>query len=100
MSSHVGEFQELGLKINCQLADGLMDATFDIFIDDFIDQIEKHNLLFGGGGNRTSWGGFITSAKPRGSTTEADQACIKEWLSSRPEVVEVSVGPLVDAWKL
>lgn len=96
----IGEFQELGFSIDCWFVDGFSDVAFDSFWDAFIDQaIEANNLLFGGGGDRTHWGGFVTSAKRRGSTTETDRSHLQEWLESRPEIIEIVVGQLVDAWK-
>lgn len=96
----VGECKELGFSVDCQLVADISEEAFGLFIDAFIDQaIEANTLLFGGGGKRPCWGGFVTSAKRRGSANEADRTHVQDWLKGRSEVINSTVGPLMDAWK-
>jgi hypothetical protein len=96
---HLKEFQELGFEISCRLRDNLTEEEFDKFIDDFIEKaIESHDLIFGGGGDSKSWEGFICHDKRYQYPTEDDRKMIKDWLSSRNEVIDSSVSQLVDAW--
>jgi len=91
---HLGEFQQLGFEVSITLKPDLGIDALDRLLDEFIlDAIEKNELAFGGGTD----GGFITTWK-RGSASEAHRAAVENWLSHRPEVVSVTLGPLVDAW--
>ena len=38
---HKGEFKEIGFPINCAFKEGLDEADFDKFIDDFIAAFHK-----------------------------------------------------------
>jgi uncharacterized protein YggL (DUF469 family) len=96
----IGEFQELGFSVDCRFVDDFTEAAMDSFMDAFIEQaIEANALFLAGGGDRTHWSGFVTSAKHRGSATEADRAHLQEWLDRRTEVLNVTIGPLTNAWK-
>lgn len=91
---HLGEFQQLGFEVSITLKPDLGIDALDRLLDEFIlDAIEKNELAFGGGTD----GGFITTWK-RGSASEAHRAAVESWLSQRPEVVSITLGPLVDAW--
>ncbi len=91
---HLGEFQQLGFEVSITLQPNLEIDALDRFLDEFIlDAIEKNQLAFGGGTD----GGFITTWK-RGSASEAHRATVENWLGRRPEVVSVTLEPLVDAW--
>ena len=58
-----------------------------------VDVIEVRCLAYGGG----EFGGFVCGyEKP--SATEEDRAALREWLSSRSEVLSADVGELEDAW--
>jgi uncharacterized protein len=95
---HRGEFQELGFEVCFRVADDISDEAFDGIVDPFISQaIEANGLLCGGGGKKPEWGVFVTLDR-RGSATEAHRQAVQRWLTARPEVKEIRVGPLVDAW--
>jgi uncharacterized protein YggL (DUF469 family) len=95
---HVGEFQELGCEVRFQVVDNLSHDAFDTVIDAFISQaIEAHGLVCGGGGKPPEWNVFVTR-EGRGSLTEEHRQAIERWLTARPEVNVVQIGPLVDAW--
>jgi uncharacterized protein YggL (DUF469 family) len=89
----VGEFQELGFDVSFKLRDGLDENQMTNFWDAFILQaIEQNGLAFGGGTN-----GFVC-AWGRGSTRESHRELVRGWLTARPEVESVHIGPLTDAW--
>ncbi len=46
---HLGEFQELGFELFTALKPDLSEEDFDKFLDDFIEEIERNKLTFGGG---------------------------------------------------
>jgi uncharacterized protein YggL (DUF469 family) len=95
---HRGEFQELGCAVRFRCADDISDHAFDAVIEAFISQaIEARSLMCGGGGQKPAWHVFVTVER-RGSVTEAHRVAMQQWLTTRPEVDEFQVGPLVDAW--
>lgn len=91
----VGEFQEFGFDVSFQLRAGLSEVETERFWDAFLlDAIEPNGLAFGG-----STEGFIT-AWGRGSVTDTHRERVRVWLGSRAEVETVTIGPLIDAWRL
>jgi uncharacterized protein YggL (DUF469 family) len=91
---HVGEFQQLGFEITLFLSKELSSTQSNDFWDSFIGEIEANNLTFGGGEI-----GFVVP-DGRTSATEGHRQVVQAWLSKRPEISSVTVGPLVDAWHL
>lgn len=94
---HLGEFQEFGFEVLTKLKPELSSESFDKFLDDFIEEIEKNKLLFGGGG-RENWEGFVTSAKKHLSPTTAQKEHIENWMEDRSKVENIKVGEFADAW--
>jgi uncharacterized protein YggL (DUF469 family) len=88
----VGEFVEYGFEVFLQFREESPAHGTDRFWDEFIAEIERNELMFGGGAE-----GFV-SACGRASATEEHRAHLHSWLTARPEVASVRVGPLVDAW--
>lgn len=69
----LGEFVELGFVVRAELVPALDDPGFDAFLDRLIDAVEARGLLFGGGGRRDSFEGFVCR-RGRASATDADRA--------------------------
>ena len=67
-------------------------------MDAFIEQAIEANALFGGVVIEPT-GVVCNLRKHRGSATEADRAHLQEWLDRRTEVLNVTIGPLTNAWK-
>ncbi len=90
----IGEFQEFGFEFEVKLKNPHSFEEEAALIDSFISEvIEPRSLAFGG----SLRGGFIAHGR-RGSATEEDRTSARKWLSARPEVDSVAVGPLIDAW--
>lgn len=90
---HLDEFQQLGFGVRFAFAQPKDTRGQRRFWDAFIvDAIEARRLTYGGGTE-----GFVVP-EGRVSATESDMCGIRDWLEAHPEVAEVSVGPLVDAW--
>lgn len=94
---HLGEFQELGFEIFTELKPDLSEKDFDKFWFDFIEEIERNKLSFGGGG-RENWEGFVSSSIKYASPTEEQRESLKNWLENRPETQNVRIDELKDAW--
>ena len=95
---HLGEFQELGFEVFTALNSDLSEKVFDKFLSDFIEEIERNKLTFGGGGNTKKWEGFVTSEKKYNSPTEKQKLDFEKWLKNRVEVKDVKIGEFRDAW--
>lgn len=97
---HVAEFQEFVFEVKLSFRQSFDEASYDLFLDDFIGLIESRRLSIGGLGGplfleETS--GTI-SAWSRGSPTEEDRKAIQAWLQQRVDIVAFDVGPFVDGW--
>ncbi len=93
----LGKFQELGFEVQFRLPDNWTKADLNRFWESFItDAIEREGLMCGGGCG-LAWD--ITVTRPyRASATEVDRAKLSQWLTARPAVSDLVVGPLVDVW--
>ena len=91
---HLGEFQEFGFSVDIELATDTSPEAREAFVDALIiDVIEPRCLAYGGG----EFGGFVCGyEKP--NATEEDRVALREWLSSRSEVLSADIGELEDAW--
>lgn len=90
----VGEFIELGFEFEADLAAPLTPEAEGELIGRFLAEvIEPRSLDLGG------WitSGFIAHGA-RGSASDDDRAAIHAWLATQPEISEVRIGPLMDAW--
>lgn len=93
----LGEFQEFGFDVTAKSTKELTPSERQEFVDRLIQALAERGLLFGGGFN-DSLEGFVVVDALRGSVTEQQQESFKAWLESCPELTNVQVGPLKDAW--
>lgn len=91
---HVDEFQEWGFEFAADLIAPMSPEDQESLCDLFLFEVVAARKLALGG-----WitGGFV-AADGRASTSDEDRASVQQWLSARPEIKAVQVGPLVDAW--
>ena len=93
----LGEFRQFGFELSFALAPTATSADIDQFWDRFVlGFIEARGLVCGGACGR-GWSVFVTP-EGRRSATEHDRAAARNWLAEQPDVRDVSVGPLFDAW--
>ena len=92
----VGEFQELGFELNCKVDIPPDSPEFDMWCDDFIEMIESHGLICGGGGLPSDWEVFVSRHK--GSVTEEEKTSISNWLERNKHITDSEVKDLEDAW--
>jgi uncharacterized protein YggL (DUF469 family) len=91
---HIGEFQEFGLELAVTLKELIGQKDEDTLLDAFLlEVIEPNSLIFGGAISD----GYI-AYRGRGSVTEENRETVLNWLVGRPEIANVKVSPLIDAW--
>jgi len=88
----LGEFKEYGFEIAFRIRESAQsNPIFNAFI---VEAIEGNGLQFGGSPD----GGFAAANAARASATEEHRAQVRAWLQRQPEVTDIRVGELRDAW--
>jgi uncharacterized protein YggL (DUF469 family) len=93
---YLDEFAVMGVELDCNLT-CKNESDLATIMDDFFAYVGTLGLCIGGGGDLTSFAGFISSQKRYGSVTESDISSITDWLKGQSIVSEVNIGELVDA---
>lgn len=84
------EFQELGFHTSFDLPEEVSD---DDFFDQLIPFVESQGLFIGGGLTN-----FYAEAGSRKSVTPEQRQALVDWLNKHPNISNINVGPLNDAW--
>jgi uncharacterized protein YggL (DUF469 family) len=93
----LGECRQFGFEVDFRLTESMPGDKLDEFWERVLgDLIEQRRLSCGGACGR-AWSIFVTPAGRR-SATDEDRTIVESWLGDEPQVVDVRVGPLVDAW--
>lgn len=87
------EFQDVIFHVRFDLTIPNTDEANDAFIGKLFSFIEGNSFLING-----SITDFYTQPEHRRSATEADRQLLQAWLEQQPEIINLRVGPLVDAW--
>lgn len=87
------EFQEMGFSVKYDLDAAMTEDKLSFFWVKLIQMIEANHLMIGGGEND-----FFVATDSRRTATETDRATIQNWLQQQPEVSNITISPLVDAW--
>jgi uncharacterized protein YggL (DUF469 family) len=90
------EFREWGFALRFDRP-GSVDSS-DEFFDAFVVHVESFGLAFAGRAG-DSWDGFIAGLRPRQTVRSEHRNVVHQWLESRADVQNISVGELVDAWQ-
>lgn len=93
-----GEFAELGFEVAIQLHEELDEPSFNRFLDDLIDLVERYNLGIGGGGGPKRVSYIVGVLRGRGSVAPEQRDAVLEWLEGRGEVERVEASDLFDLW--
>ncbi|TMM47628.1 50S ribosome-binding protein YggL [Colwellia ponticola] len=93
---YLDEFAVKGVELDCRLT-CKEESELATIMDDFLLYIDSLNLCISGGGDLTSFAGFIASNERYASVTEADLSNISAWLKEQKIVSEFTLGELVDA---
>ena len=95
---YVEEFKVLGFEIDMKFVDSSSDEALDKFFDDFLQQaIEGNDLVFGGGGTKEGFSGFVVPAGRYESATEEHRKLVSEWLGRNELLESHETSGLVDA---
>lgn len=95
----LAEFTQMGFTVKYEPAPGLAESAREALLDRFLLQaIEANDLHCGGGGGLEGWWDFFVCANGRRSATDADRQRVRDWLDSQPDVANILVGQLQDAW--
>jgi uncharacterized protein YggL (DUF469 family) len=94
-----GEFAEFGFEITINFSENAKETNFDEWFDKFIDEIEKNNLTFGGGGDFNNFSGYIVSNKRRKSATDDDRIIIQSWINKQNNINEFIIKELTNSWE-
>ena len=94
----VEEFKVQGFEVDMSFAESTTDEAMDVFFDDFLaNVIEANELVFGGGGNKEGFSGFIIPSARYASVTEEHRKLLAEWFEKNGLVTEHSTSELMDA---
>ncbi|PKG80860.1 hypothetical protein CXF85_22410 [Colwellia sp. 75C3] len=93
---YLDEFATMGVELDCNL-NCKEESELEIIMNDFYAYTGTLNLCIGGGGDLSSFAGFISSQERYGSVTEADISSISTWLKEQSIISEFNIGELVDA---
>jgi hypothetical protein len=83
---------EYGFTFACRLASPLDADAARALRDAFARVLESRGLAADGGDGR--WHHVIS--RDGGQAIDADREALRAWAASRPDVADVTVGPLVD----
>jgi uncharacterized protein YggL (DUF469 family) len=94
----LAEFKQMAFEVRYRLKPGLTASEREALLDRFVLRaIEAKDLSCGGGGGPEGWE-FFVCANGRRSSTDADRERVRDWLERQPDIRQVVVGRLQDAW--
>ena len=94
----VDEFKIDGFEIDMRFVDTITEEAMNDFFDEFLaDAIEANDMVFGGGGDKEGFSGFVVPAARYESATDKERTLVSEWLDKNDLIAEHKVGELVDA---
>jgi uncharacterized protein YggL (DUF469 family) len=91
---HLDEFQEFGFSFEATVDPACTGERYDALIDAFLEEVvEARGLGMGG-----SLSGAYIQAMDRPSASDEDRETVRVWLQAQPELGNVLVYSLSDAW--
>lgn len=94
---HLGEFQEFGFTATGRFTLAMNADRRDSLLDSFLAFIEPNGMMTVASTNDL-FDAYLISGAARGSMTDDDRKLVREWLESHPDLTNVRVGELSDAW--
>jgi len=96
----VGVYQELGFRLQATLNDGVDITAEDILLDEWLAEVDRHDVSFGGhfaAGNPSILNGMVFPVG-RGGVDAGTRDQLVAWLKGRSEVAQLEAGELIDVW--
>ena len=94
----VEEFKVQGFEVDMTFVDSISDDDMNNFFDDFLgNAVEANELVFGGGGSKEGFSGFVVPSARYASATEENRKALSEWLGNNKFITEHSLSDLMDA---
>lgn len=79
---------EFGFEVKLVFRKGISEKGFDSVTDEFIiEAIEKNGSLFGGGGGKDEYQGFVTLVNNNRNLDDSDIEKVRNWIDSKKEVL-------------
>ena len=95
---YADEFKVLGFEVDLTFVDSTTEETMDAFFEDFLTNvIDANELVFGGGGTKEGFSGFVVPAKRYASSSEDHRKLLDGWFEQQKLVSRHSIGGLIDA---
>ena len=95
---YVDEFKVMGFEVDLTFVDSTTEEAMDAFFDDFLTNvIDANQLVFGGGGTKEGFSGFVVPAKRYASSSEDHRKLLDSWFGQQKVVTEHSISGLIDA---
>lgn len=92
---HRGEYCEWGSEFDIFLGS---EASFDSFLDDFVEKVEALNCYCAGGGKNTKLSLIVGLGLEKDKTYQKNFEDLKGWLASHKSVTRFSSTPFFDMW--
>ena len=89
------EFQEMGFQVDFEFVNYPLEPSDWEFYDTVAAFAATNNLHINGIENS-----FYVTAAPRKSVTPAQHQLMADWLARQPNITDLQVGPLSDAWHI
>ena len=93
---HLGEFREYSFHVAFRTPASVSAVEDDDLLDRFLEMLEVNVLQFGGSGGLHEFDGIVQCYP--GSATDQHRDTVRLWLEHQPDVFNIVVGELVDAW--
>ncbi|MCL2914505.1 YggL family protein [Shewanella corallii] len=85
----LGEFQQLGMRIHCQLSCRDLDLVEQL-LNDLIDMMHEYKLLICVDAGTDELNALIWPGSSYSSISDTDKQLVLNWLEQRPEVNELN----------
>ena len=95
---YVEEFKVLGFEVDLTFVDSTTEESMDSFFDDFLTNVvEGNELVFGGGGTKEGFSGFVVPGARYVSATDAQRKLLGDWFEQHELIASHTIGELIDA---
>ena len=95
---YVDEFRVLGFEVDLTFVDSATEERMDAFFEDFLrNVVEANDLVFGGGGTKDGFSGFVVPNARYQSASEEQRKLLGDWFAKNELIADHKIGELIDA---